>query len=583
MADKINESLKGLKSTVNDLSKSVDGLAKSANAFFDFIYNKSVASSDMFKKNMGDFSRDFSSNISFAETKVLKFYKTSQKYFKSIDEMRRNIRKSEVSKETSKDVRNIRAAGVNVYGINLRESINAYNMAETESKSAMNNIRLLSQTLADNEKFLSDMQKTAIENQLGYWYDQIDVIKRNSGIPMKYIAQLERSANAAMKSQEEKNKLDSILLGISQGNIKATSEDTKRMIARRNFIESQKSKEESPFISSFRQSFADATLGGAGFGSTAQWIGSGFSDYRKKQAEISDSQAKAQQEFASRRSSIERKLLITQSQLATGKISEETARSRSKKLKGQLGEIDEQSKASALASKQLLSKGTSDYLKLGWKSLMIDLGKKAVKVIMDVYRSAKKMIDDVASYSLSTSYKVNSEAREQALTYGLSDAQNYAFTQVKSLMGITSDEDLYWMNDNQREMFSYLMEKETDFYDRLTESGSLEGIQKMQIDFALMKQEFSTTVAKFFVENKDTIINAAQLGLNALLVIAKVLAGIFDVISAFNIFQWGSSSGNTYNVNLTNNISGSTTTSSEDLANSISNSNLVGLKTYFES
>lgn len=145
------------------------------------------------------------------------------------------------------------------------------------------------------------------------------------------------------------------------------------------------------------------------------------------------------------------------------------------------------------------------------------------KFITDIKSEVKKMISEVASYSLSTSLITNSTARTQALTYGLSDAQNYAFTQAKSLLGITSDEDLYYMNENQRQMFSELMEKYTSMYEEMNSNGQLEAYQEMQIELAELKSEFSSSIVSFLAENKDLIVSFMEIGLDT-------LEGIFTIM-----------------------------------------------------
>lgn len=234
----------------------------------------------------------------------------------------------------------------------------------------------------------------------------------------------------------------------------------------------------------------------------------------------------------------------------------------------------------------------------GVKGLLVDIGLKVIKsvtdFISDISKQVKNIIKEVSEYSLSTSLVVNSQARTQALTYGLSDAQNYAFTQVKSLMGISSDEDLYYMNQNQREMFSTLMNTYSDLYGKMTENGSLEEFQEMQMDLAVIKTEFSAEIVKFIANNKDVIVDFMKVGLTTLKGILTILSAINSFISmrwAFGVEEGLSSD---YISSITNNASSSSTTninisanaygnSTSENANAIATSTAEALSNYFNS
>lgn len=203
----------------------------------------------------------------------------------------------------------------------------------------------------------------------------------------------------------------------------------------------------------------------------------------------------------------------------------------------------------------------------------------AIDMIIKIGKQAFKVIDDTAAYSVSTSYKSNTEAREQMLTWGLSESQNYAFTQTKKLMNM-SDEDLYWMNDNQKAMFSELMQKETEIYEQMTSDGTLESFQKMEIDMEVLKQEFYAYVVKFISENKDTIMYCMETGI-------QLLEGIMKVVSVLSSFSnWttklGNSLRNTSNTITLNNYI-SETSSATDTANKVTDSTLASLATYANS
>lgn len=223
----------------------------------------------------------------------------------------------------------------------------------------------------------------------------------------------------------------------------------------------------------------------------------------------------------------------------------------------------------------------SQFVKQGLGTLSAQLIQTAIKVGEKVVSEAKKVIESVATYSVSTSYKVNSEARNQMLTYGLSESQNYAFTQTKSLMGISSDEDLFWMNDNQRQMFSTLMSKETEIYNKMMSDGTLEGFQEMQIDLALLKQEFYANVVQFISQHKDLIINAMETGMGALTGIMYIVGGILTAISKLNPANWSTYSGNK-TITLNNYVS-TTNSNASTIADETTNKTLASLSSYANS
>lgn len=230
---------------------------------------------------------------------------------------------------------------------------------------------------------------------------------------------------------------------------------------------------------------------------------------------------------------------------------------------------------------------TSD--KTGKQILMESLGTITSTIVTStintsekILNEAKKMINEVSTYAISTSYKVNSSARNQMLEYGLSESQNYAFTQVKSIMGISSDEDLFWMNDNQRQMFSRLMSKEMEIYDKMTSNGTLEGFQEMQIDLQLLKQEFYANVVQFIAQNKDLIITTIQTGTNALLSIMNLVSTISNAISKINPFSYNGALGGNRTITLNNYVS-TTNQNAEQIANETTSKTISQLMTYANS
>lgn len=215
------------------------------------------------------------------------------------------------------------------------------------------------------------------------------------------------------------------------------------------------------------------------------------------------------------------------------------------------------------------------------------------QLFKNIWTDAKKMLDDVATYSLSTSYITNASARNQAITYGLSDAQNYAFTQVKSLMGISSDEDLYYMNTNQREMFNKLMTQYSELYEQMNSSGQLADYQEIQLTWKELKAEWSATIVKFFSENKDTIIGFMNAGMSFM---SFVMNGLSALVNFFtgngssggldylsNATAVSSSNIRTNNVTFYNTANANSVSDANSLVNSIAGVNAVQAMNFMES
>lgn len=180
-----------------------------------------------------------------------------------------------------------------------------------------------------------------------------------------------------------------------------------------------------------------------------------------------------------------------------------------------------------------------------------------IKLAKDALDVAKSFIDlktGVATFATATSLITNTAAREQQLKYGLSSSQNFAFTQAKSMLNISSDEDLMYMNIEQRNKFLEYMQRYSKWYDQMESSGVLADIQQMQLEFNELKQQLGMDLLSWLAANKETIMVCVR--------------GIFEVIKqianfVMNIASWftrGNTQNNTFNITATttNNVSNQT-------------------------
>lgn len=335
------------------------------------------------------------------------------------------------------------------------------------------------------------------------------------------------------------------------------------------------------FFETAQENMVQNLMGSLGLRSTGRFLTSSIQEYAKDIASIKSDKLntqKALDESLKKYSRETRKRTDLTPEEKKGMIKE--ARARVKYFK------NTQDKA----IKEYLLFAEQSIAQEGIDSLFTDIGEKVANYLEKIYKQAKNTIDDISTYSLSTSYIIDSRARQQALQYGLSDTQNYAFTQTKQLLGISSDEDLFWLNSNQRAKFAELMEKESAIYDTMLSDGTLNGFQELKIDFAVLKQEYMASVVKFISENKDTIISFMNIGLNALQGILSVVSGIFNVINALNPLSdrfWfdriTGGSNTTYNITMNNSATASTKEQAENLTDILSERVATQLKTYFES
>ena len=240
-------------------------------------------------------------------------------------------------------------------------------------------------------------------------------------------------------------------------------------------------------------------------------------------------------------------------------------------------------------TKQDLSKSLKTDLR--WTSIdnsvkAFESGKKKIEnaimgFLRNVFEGAKKITSEMATYNLSTSLFVNREAREQALQYGLSNSRNWAFTQAKSMLGIQSDEDLYYMNQAQRSAFSSLMSKYSAMYDKLESNGYFSKTQDFQLKMNQFTLDTKLRLVKFFAENGNTIMSILNNLLSVGEWILSAVSNIYTFFTGGNAIASGTSgvdmlastynSNNSKNVTINSNISATSTEQANDMLKSAEN------------
>lgn len=183
------------------------------------------------------------------------------------------------------------------------------------------------------------------------------------------------------------------------------------------------------------------------------------------------------------------------------------------------------------------------------------LGKAAISIVTDPLKKLgegfKAALHDilefrtgVATFNTANSLITNSSAREQQLKYGLSASQNYGFTKAKELLNIQSDEDLMYMNAEQREKLLGYMEKYSSWFDQMNSSGVLQDIQEMQLEFEELKQELAMEFLQWVAENKETIMTIIK----GIFEFIKFIANrIIDIVNFFSQLVGGKTTEGFYN------------------------------------
>ena len=195
--------------------------------------------------------------------------------------------------------------------------------------------------------------------------------------------------------------------------------------------------------------------------------------------------------------------------------------------------------------------------------------------VKDVFKAGWEEFSKVlGSYSRLS----NDNTRELAFTYGFSSSQAYGFDRAMSVLGFQSEEDLFYANSQEIELFRTAFTKYSDKYEKLYDKGTFEQLLEYQVEIAEFEQDLKLEVADFFMQNKDVI----KAGLQAIMTIAEVItkiasfmfgtyktsnktAAISDVISNY-------SNNRTINVSMQNTYNGIDTTRQ-------SNFNLLGAAT----
>lgn len=129
------------------------------------------------------------------------------------------------------------------------------------------------------------------------------------------------------------------------------------------------------------------------------------------------------------------------------------------------------------------------------------LGTKFLNSLKNIFIGGIDELKKMVDYSKLT----NSSIRDLKFTYGFSSAEAYAFDKAKEIQGIQSDEDLYYMDEGQRERFREDIIKYTEKYNQLYDSGTFEKIQEYSFEMKEFEEDLKLKVVEWIMNHKDVI------------------------------------------------------------------------------
>lgn len=173
-------------------------------------------------------------------------------------------------------------------------------------------------------------------------------------------------------------------------------------------------------------------------------------------------------------------------------------------------QIDQYNEALGIKKKGKDSEIGKDFLK-GLESI----SKKFIDKLGSIFTDAWEELNNILSYSRLS----NSGTRDLAFTYGFSASQAYGYSQAMNALGFSSEEDLFYANTQEIELFKNAFQKYSDKYQKLYDEGTFSKLLEFQVEMNEFQQDLKLEVVDFFMQNKDTI----KAALGAIMEIADAL------------------------------------------------------------
>lgn len=235
-------------------------------------------------------------------------------------------------------------------------------------------------------------------------------------------------------------------------------------------------------------------------------------------------------------------------------------------LEKEMSEKDISDLKHELLAKQLIG-GVKNFYNVALKTFDV-LGINIKNMFRDVINNIAENLSrtGMASYDTTTSLFTNSEARSQAMKYGISSSTNWALTKTAGMLfGGTGnlDENIAYMNPAQKEMFTTLMSKYSSWYDQLQSTGVLQRIQEFQLDFAMLKEELAIDFMNWFAQNKEVVLGAITGTFSVIKAISSVIVGIANFLGGVKSSDSVLNGSKAITVNISNTNNNSLSNSSQ--------------------
>ena len=235
-------------------------------------------------------------------------------------------------------------------------------------------------------------------------------------------------------------------------------------------------------------------------------------------------------------------------------------------LEKEMSEKDISDLKHELLAKQLIG-GVKKFYNVALKTFDV-LGINIKNMFRDVINNIAENLSrtGMASYDTTTSLFTNSEARSQAMKYGISSSTNWALTKTAGMLfGGTGnlDENIAYMHPAQKEMFATLMSKYSSWYDQLQSTGVLQRIQEFQLDFAMLKEELAIDFMNWFAQNKEVVLGAITGTFSVIKAISSVIVGIANFLGGVKSSDSVLNGSKAITVNISNTNNNSLSNSSQ--------------------
>ena len=211
-------------------------------------------------------------------------------------------------------------------------------------------------------------------------------------------------------------------------------------------------------------------------------------------------------------------------------------------------------------SLQNFSKDLSKTVTLSFRNASKEVAQNIGNAITSAFKDAWKELDNILQYSQLSS----SRTRELAFGYGFSASESYAWDRALGSVGLESEEDLFYANQQELAQFREAFEKYSNKYDELYDSGFFETMQQYQFEMVDFKNEMQLEIVEFFMNNKELI----KTGMEGMMTAAEILLKMFAwLVSAFGttndalstsdvISQYSEVTNRSNNVSVNNNFNG---------------------------